>query len=109
VKTNTIWIYPLATAADVAAGAKVRIEFYRELDDFVVGDTTQEPGIDRPWHELIPLGASMKYAAMKNLENTKSLKVLFDERMTSLRWYYSRKQDDTQLSLGTVYDVGDNS
>jgi hypothetical protein len=109
VKADTIWIYPLPTTAQVAAGAKIRIEFYRELDDFTTSDTTQEPGIDRPWHELLPLGASMKYAAMRSLENAKSLKVLYDERMNAMRQYYGRKQDDVLLSMGTVYDITDNS
>lgn len=109
VKADTIWVYPLPTAAQVAAGANIRIEFYRELDDFTTADTTQEPGIDRPWHDLIPLGASMKYAAMRNMENTKSLKVLYDERFNSMLAYYSRKVDDGIGALGTVYDIRDNS
>ena len=109
VKTNTIWVYPLATAAQVSAGAKVRIEFFRELDDFTTADTTQEPGIDRPWHELLPLGAAMKYAAMRNMENTKSLKVLYDERIQMLREYYAKKQDDKALALKAVAAVTDYS
>lgn len=109
VKANSIWIYPLATADEVSAGAKVRIEFLREIDDFTTADTTQEPGIDRPWHELLPLGASMKYAVMRNMENARSLKVLYDERMQSLRNYYMRKVDEGFSYLGTPYSIDDNS
>lgn len=94
LKADTIWVYPLCDAEDVTAGAKVRIEFYRELDDFTTADTTQEPGIDRPWHELLPLGASVKYAIIRNMESARNLKVLYEERMLMLREYYARKQDD---------------
>jgi hypothetical protein len=109
VLANVISVYPRATADQVTAGASIRLEFYRELDGFTTSDTTQEPGIDRPWHELIPLGASMKYASMRSMENARSLKVLFDEKMAALRTYYGRKQDDKMLALGTPYDIGDNS
>lgn len=94
MKYNTIWLYPMAEAADVAAGAKVRVEWSRTVNEFTTADTTQEPGFDRPWHELVPLGASAKYAAMKNMENAKNLKVLLDEKMLGMRAYYSRKQED---------------
>lgn len=108
-KSNTVWVYPLANASQVAAGAKIRIEFYRELDDFTTADTTQEPGIDRPWHEMIPLGASIKYAAIKNMVNVKSMKVLYDEKMQMLREYYGRKIDDKATSLNHVVDMTDYS
>ena len=99
VKADYIWLYPRAEAADVTAGGKIRAEYTRVLDVFTTADTSQEPGIDPMWHDLIALGAAMKYAAMRNHENTKSLKVLYDERMAAMREYYARKQDDMDTAL----------
>lgn len=93
VKANNIWLYPLADATDVANGATMRIEFFRELDEFTTADTTQEPGIDRPWHDAIALGAAMQYAIIKNMPIGKNLKALYDEKILKLRQYYSRKVD----------------
>lgn len=109
LKSNSVWVYPLATAAQVAAGAKVRIEYIRATDAFTTADTTQEPGIDRVWHELVPLGAAMKYAVFRNMENSRSLKVLYDEGIEKLRQYYSRKNRDDNTTLSTPYDISDYS
>lgn len=107
VKTDTIWAYPLANASDVSAGAKIRIEFARSLDDFETTDTTQEPGIDRPWHDMIADGASMKYAIIKNMENAKNLKTLFDEKRFKMKSYYARKQEDKLATMHTPIDITD--
>lgn len=109
VKADSIWIYPLPNATDVAAGGEIRLEFSRDLDDFATTDTTQEPGIDRPFHDLIPLGASMKYAIIKNMDNAKNLKSLFDERLFAMKGYYARKQEDKDAVLLTPYEISDYS
>jgi hypothetical protein len=109
LKANSMWVYPLATSAQVAAGAAIRMEYIRATDAFTTADTTQEPGIDRVWHELVPLGASMKYAAFRNMENSRSLKILYDEGIRNLRSYYSRKNRDDTTTLTTPYSVSDYS
>lgn len=108
-KANSIWIYPLATAAQVSAGAKIRIEYIRNVDTFTTTDTTQEPGVDIVWHDLIPLGAAMKYAAYRNMENSRSLKVLWDEGIEKMKLHYSKKNRDEAPTLYTSYSVTDFS
>ena len=98
-KANGFWLYPRATASDVSAGAKARIEFVRAIDPFAYTDTTQEPGIDENFHELIAIGASLKYAVTKDAEKAKNLKVLYDEGIKALGVYYSQKDRDAQLVL----------
>jgi len=105
VLADAFWIYPRANATDVAAGAKMRMEFSRELDHFAVTDTTQEPGIDRPFHDLIPLGTSLKYAIMRGLESEKGLERLWMKRVNDLRNYYSRKQEDKDTIFATSLDL----
>ena len=55
------WLYPRATAEDVANGGKIRIEFTRSFDPFTYDDTTKEPPIAPPFHDLIAIGAALNY------------------------------------------------
>jgi len=96
-KANGFWLYPRATADDVAAGAKARIEFVRTIDPFVYSDTTKKPGIDEMFHELIAIGASLRWAVDKDENKSKSLKVLYDEGIKGLREFYGNKDKDAQL------------
>lgn len=97
VKSNGFWLYPRATAAQVAAGAQFRIEFTRDFDEFTIGDSSQEPPLDRPFHDLVPIGASLKWAVMKDQVRAQSLKTLLDEGKANMSVYYGRKNTDEQL------------
>lgn len=96
-KANGFWLYPMADATDVSNSAQFRIEFTREFDEFVYNDTSQEPGIDRPFHDLVAIGASLKYAVAKDAKKAASLKTLWDEGIANLRTYYGRRNSDDQI------------
>lgn len=98
-KSNGFFLYPKATQAQVDAGAKARIEFTREFDEFAYTDTTQEPGIDRPWHDLIAICASMKWAIMKDADKYAKLRDEYQRQMLSLGQHYGRKNKDETLSF----------
>lgn len=97
VKSNGFWLYPKATAAQVTAGAKMRIEFTREFDEFTSGDASQEPPVDRPFHDLVAIGGSIKWAVMKDQVRAQNLKSLYDEGIEEMRTYYGRRNTDSQL------------
>ncbi len=98
-KSNGFFLYPKATTAQVAAGAAARIEFTRTFDEFASTDTTQEPGIDRPWHDLIAICASMKWAIMKDADKYAKLKDEYMRQMLNLGQHYGRKNKDEALSF----------
>jgi hypothetical protein len=98
-KSNGFFLYPKATAAQVSAGATARIEFERGFDEFTSSDTTQEPGIDRPWHELVAVRASMKWAAMKDAEKYKVLAGEWLAGVEAMRVHYGRKNKDEALNF----------
>lgn len=106
-KSNAIWVYPLADASQVSAGAKIRIEFFREIEEFTASDTTKEPGIDRPFHQMISLGASMEYAVAKMLGNAGNLADLYRDMEQRLKEYYSRKEVDKILNLNSTIQYGE--
>ncbi len=97
---NSIWIYPLASATDVANGGLIRIEFMREVDEFTSADTTQEPGIDEPFHRMLSLGAALDYALTKNMPIAANLATLISDYEERLKRYYSRKEVDQINQLG---------
>lgn len=98
-KSNGFWLYPRANSTDVTNGAKARIEFIREFDEFTSSDTTQEPPIDRQFHDLIALGASLKWAVAKDSKRASNLKVMYDEGIQKLRDTYGKKNRDAQLIM----------
>lgn len=91
LKTNSVWLYPLPDAADVAAGAKMRIEFLREPTEFATNSTTAEPGFDEPFHRMLSIGASLDYAITFQKPNKNDLKEMLADYELRLREYYSTK------------------
>jgi len=103
LRGNSIWIYPRADATDVANGGKIRIEWTREIDEFTVADTTQEPGIDEPFHPLIVKLACVDYLLGHDQNKADRIKrdALEDEQR--LKTYYSDKQEDRNNVLKAAF------
>lgn len=103
VGSNGVFIYPLASAADVTAGAKMRVEFYRDITEFVVGDTTKQPGFDAPFHKILSLGASYDYARANGLSKKDDLMMSLQDLEGRLKRYYGQKVTDSQFTLSAAY------
>jgi len=99
LKSTSIWLYPMASAADVTAGGKLRIEFFREPTEFTTSDTTAEPGFDEPFHRMLSLGASLDYCVRQSLPQKNDLAALLKDYEERLRLYYGRKDQDTNPQL----------
>lgn len=98
-KAFGFWLYPRADATDVANGGKIRIEFTRSFTEFTTSDTSKEPPIDRPFHELIAIGAALKYASIKRLPTQTSLLAMWDQGIADMRRYYADRNDDMDMVL----------
>lgn len=98
---NYVYLYPVPTAS-VTGGLKLWIT--REVDEFATTDTTQEPGIDEPFHDMIAIGASLDYAVAKGLENVNSLAARFADYELRLRRYYGKKEDEREIVLKPAYE-----
>jgi len=104
---NGFKLYPNFTAAEVTAGAKVYVEFFRAPRDFATsGTNTYEPGIDLQFHRLVSLGASYEYARIYKPElvnqlrldiwgNGGNIKGLFKELVD---WYSSKQPARRHIS-----------
>lgn len=109
-KSFGFWLYPRASAADVAAGAKARIEYTRAYDEYTYDDTTKQPPIERPWHDLIAIGAALRLPTLPNDQYLK-LSKLYGERVPAGNGYtftggraamvssYGSRNEDFALSI----------
>ena len=95
------WLYPLATQAEVDAGAQARIEFSRAFDEFSYDDTTKEPPIDRNFHDLIAIGASLKWTGLSDALYTKLMNQYVEGRARMVQ-HYSKRNEDAFMTFGSV-------
>ena len=106
-KAFGFWLYPAPTAAQVAAGAKARIEFSRGHNEFTYTDTTDELPIDRPFHDLVVIGAALKnpnisndqYTKLQNMYGTKQGDGTWTGKMGALIQHYASRNEDAALVL----------
>lgn len=93
------WLYPMATAAQVAAGAKARIEFSRGHTEYVFTDTTKEAPIDRPFHDLIAVGASLRNPNISDTQYGKLTRMYEAGKGKMVQHYAQRNEDDYMTFL----------
>lgn len=112
VKYNSYWIYPLPTAADVAAGGVIRSEWQRGFLDFttadytsVLTDSTAIPGFDEVFHPILAYGPAFEYAASKQLPQLQEIQPMLADYEHRLRIAYGKKDLDMRIALSTVYDT----
>jgi hypothetical protein len=97
-KSFGFWLYPRANASDVALGAKARIEYTRAYDEYVYTDTTKQPPIDRPFHDLIAIGAALKLPTLPNDQYQKLLG-RYQQGIAELEQYYGTRNEDFIMSI----------
>lgn len=109
---NSINIYPLATAANVSAGAKIRVEQERNVIVFTTADYSSDPsdstvvlGFDAPFHPIVAYGAAYEYANANNLPQLANIKTDLFDWEARIRQAYGKKDLDTLLAMRPAYDA----
>lgn len=100
---NAINVYPRASDANVTNSGVLRVEFVREIDEFTTSDTTQEPGIDEPFHRMLSIGASLDYVIKHGLPNKNELAALLADYEERLKKYYGSKSTDRNYILKPAF------
>jgi hypothetical protein len=108
IKFGSVWIYPAATAADVAAGGQMIMEWFRQATPYTLSDLTTGtlvPGFDDTFHAMLAYGPASEYCLAKGMEQANDyLKILADFE-ARLRTQYSSKQLDRKYSLQSDYQT----
>lgn len=110
---NGFKLYPKFSSAQVTAGAKVYIEFFRAPRDFATSGTdSYEPGIDLQFHRLISLGPSYEYAKLfkKDLVGDLAVDIFGGSRngvrfkgiLNELEDWYSSKQPSSRRIIPLI-------
>lgn len=111
IQYQAIFLYPLAVASDVSAGAKMRVEWERNITPFTAADYTSDPndstvilGFDPPFHPIVAYGAGYEFANANNLPQLQNIKQDLTDWENRLRIAYGRKDLDTVLMFKPGYD-----
>lgn len=97
-KSFGFWLYPRASADDVAAAGKIRVEYTRAYDEYEYDDTTKQPPIDRPFHDLIAIGAAMKNPTLP-ADQFQKLQIRYAQGIAELEAYYGTRNEDFAMSV----------
>lgn len=85
--------YPVDTAT-VTASNGLQFEFQRTFDEFVVGDTTQQPGFIASFHAILAYDAAATYAeGMGDFARSDRFRVRVNEIRQDLLTHYSHRID----------------
>lgn len=110
IKYNSIFIYPMPSATDVANGAKMRVEWERQVTPFAVSDytsvltdSTVVPGFDDPFHPMLAYGGAAEYSLTRSLPQLSAIASALQDWELRLRTHYGRKDLDRQLALSPAY------
>lgn len=104
---NSIAVYPMATAADVSAGATMRVEFERNVVPFTSGQLTTGtlvPGFDAGFHPMLAYGPAFEYSAMRNMPQLGVIQSQLQDWEARLRLAYGRKDIDRVWGLKPLTD-----
>ena len=89
---NSLRVYP---ASNLDRAAALKIYFGRDIDEFVITDTTQEPGFNKNFHRILSYGAAFDYAFANGI--TKKVTSLRNEITivkTEIEDYYKDRNAD---------------
>ena len=113
-KAFGFWLYPRASADQVANGALARIEYSRGHTEINADDLSAELPIERPFHDLIAIGAALKNPNISNEQYTK-LQNMYGTKLPDGTWTggmgrlinsYAQRNEDTFLTMQS--DLRDN-
>lgn len=106
-KNGSLFVYPRATSAEVAAGAAVHLEWIREPSPITSAEVTAGTrilGFDSAFHPLIPYMVSMDWniAKGKTAQADRCAEVVKDLELR-LRRQYGKKVQDRRMNLRREY------
>lgn len=91
---TSVILYPAPLAASVTATNGLKITFQRDKVDFVVADTTKQPGFPSIYHMLLPLIMSETWAAIKGMKQLPFITAKKLRFMQNLGWGVANRNKD---------------
>jgi hypothetical protein len=70
---DSVILYPKPDTTMVTATNGIRVTLAREVYEFVVADTTREPGMDKQFHPILYYGPALEWATIKGVPGVQAL------------------------------------
>lgn len=97
---DTLRLFPAPdNGVSVTLTNGLRIFFDREVDEFTVSDTTQEPGLPEPFHHILSVGAAYDFCSSKGKPQAGNLRQELELLHQQLREFFSGRQQDQRLKM----------
>jgi len=101
IKGDSIRLYPAPTADLVTLADGIRVSFKRTIDLFVVGDTTQVPGLPSTHHSMLAYMASVPYCMKNHPQRVGLYEKKVDEMKRTLIKHYTHREKNKRKVLTT--------
>jgi len=98
-------VIELMPGSNYASTGGLKVYFDRDSVDFAYNATTATPGFASPYHEIIPIKASIEWLKVKQPQSP-TLQVLLQDDLrveTSLKEYYGKRFKDKVKRIGRAY------
>lgn len=96
---GSLILYPAPLASQVTATNGLKVTFQRDKADFVVADTTKQPGFPSVYHYLLPLIASETWAGIKGLSRQAFIEKKKLKFYQNLGWGVANRDKDLKQAV----------
>ena len=97
IRDNLIVLYPAPATARVTLTNGLILYYLRSAEVFTSAEVTtgtKEPGIPRPYHDILAYEAAYTFAIAKGLDNANRLKAELDRKEKELLEFISKRDQD---------------
>jgi hypothetical protein len=99
---TTIELFP---GPDYSSTGGLKVYYDRDSVDFATSDTTKTPGFASPYHELLPIKATIEWLKVKQ-PTSPTLPILIQDDLrveASLKAFYGKRFKDYKPRIGRAY------
>ena len=96
---NSINLYPSPDVTTCTLTAGLKLYFSREMDEFLVTDTTKEPGFLSDFHRMISLNSALDWAMPKGLSIISSLQNQISAMKDNIKIFYGSRSRDLKVKI----------
>jgi len=99
---NSIKLYPTPSYTQANS---LRVTFDRGLLNFIPTDTIKQPGFASQFHNVMPVGMALDFAARNNLTSEPGLQKQLDDFERRIKLFYSKRYQEKYPNVIKLRDV----
>jgi len=96
---ESLVLYPTPDATTCTLTQGLELFFSREMDEFLITDTTKEPGFNSDFHRMISLKAALDWAMPKGLSIISSLQNQISNMKDNIAKFYGSRDRDLKVKI----------